>query len=164
MTLVHDWDFYISYNHLTNTYILLFGGSLDYCWATSSSLNHLGEIVVRTIKKYKSPENLQRTIKGLSDYKYTSWNADMKMKRAEGDGEEYNDFLEERIEEGVYYVKNASKIEKEKRISLQKKIQSTLKLKKTNSGLLHKKEKEERPRNKGLVLKKPVTKIKLIKR
>lgn len=162
MTLVHDWDFYVIFNPLTKTYILLFGGSFDYCWATSSSIVHLGEIVVKTIKKYKSPENLQRTIKGLSDYKYTPWNADMKMKRADGDGKEYNDFLEERIEEGVYYVKNASKIEKEKRVSLQKKIQSTLK--RTNSPLLHKKEKEERPRNKGLVLKKPVTKIKLIKR
>lgn len=162
MTLVHDWDFYVIYNPLTKTYILLFGGSLDYCWATSSSIDHLGKVIVKTIKKYKSPENLQRTIKGLSDYKYTPWNADMKMKRAEGDGKEYNDFIEERIEEGVYYVKNASKIEKEKRTLLQKKIQSTLK--RTNSGLLHKKEKEERPRNKGLVLKKPVTKIKLIKR
>ena len=162
MTLVHDWDFYVIYNPLTKTYILLFGGSLDYCWATSSSIVHLGEIVVKTIKKYKSPENLQRTIKGLSDYKYTPWNASMRTHRVEGDGKEYNDFLEEHIEEGVYYVKNASKIEKEKRVSLQKKIQSTLK--RTTSGLLHKKEREERPRNKGLVLKKPVTKIKLIKR
>ena len=162
MTLIRNWDFYIIFNSLTNTYILIFGGSLDYCWATSSSLKHLGDLVEKTIKKYKSPENLQRTILGLSDYKYTPWNASMRTRRVDGDGEEYNDFLEECIEEGVYYVKNASKIEKEKRVSLQKKIQSTLK--RTTSGLLHKKEKEERPRNKGLVLKKPVTKIKLIKR
>lgn len=161
MTLVHDWDFYVIYNPLTKTYILLFGGSFDYCWATSSSLNHLGEIVVKTIKKYKSPENLQRTIKVLSDYKYTSWNADMKMKRAEGDGEEYNDFIEERIEEGVYYVKNASKIEKEKRISLQKKIHSNLK----KTKVLHKKEEKKEVTPKVLVLK-PVkpNKVKLIKR
>lgn len=161
MTLVHDWDFYVIFNHLTKTYILLFGGSIDYCWATSSSLDHLGEIVERIIKKYKSPENFQRTIRGLSDYKYTPWNADMKMKRAEGDGKEFNHYVEEWVEAGVDYVKNAYKIEKEKRNLIQRKIHSTLR--KTNSGLLHKKEKEEKPK-KGLVLKKSVNKVKLIKR
>ncbi len=163
MTLVHDWDFYIIYNPLTKTYILLFGGSLDYCWATSSGIVHLGEIVVKTIKKYKSPENLQRTIKGLSDYKYTPWNASMRTRRVEGDGKEYNDFLEEHIEEGVYYVKNASKIEKEKRTLLQKKIQSTLK----RTKVLHKKEEKKEVTPKVLVLKpadKKTNKVKLIKR
>lgn len=163
MTLIRNWDFYIIFNSLTNTYILLFGGSLDYCWATSSSLKHLGDLVVKTIKKYKSPENLQRTILGLSDYKYTPWNASMRTRRVEGDGEEYNDFLEECIEEGVYYVKNASKIEKEKRTLLQKKIQNAVKKNK----VLHKKEKVEEVKPKILIPKpvgKKTVKVKLIKR
>lgn len=165
MILIRNWDFYIIFNPLTNTYILIFGGSLDYCWATSSSLNHLGEVVVKTIKKYKSPEKLQRTILGLSDYKYTPWNVSMRTRRVDGDGEEYNDFLEACVEEGVYYVENADKIEKEKRTLIQNKIKDRVKKNK----VLHKKEeKVVVVKPKVLVLKPVVTKktnkVKLIKR
>ena len=87
----------------------------------------------------------------------------MRTRRVDGDGEEYNDFLEECIEEGVYYVKNASKIEKEKRTLLQKKIQNAVKKNK----VLHKKEKVEEVKPKILIPKpvgKKTVKVKLIKR
>ena len=150
------WDFYVIYNGLTNTYLLMYGDSLDYCWANSSSLSHLLGIIRKLVVKYKTPKVLVSAIRNLSDYKRTPWNESMCTRRLEGESDEFEEDVLDAVDSGTRLLQE--KTERSK--TLRKKIQSTISV-----GLkkVVKEEKKEAPK-KGLIKVGRKPSIKLHKR
>lgn len=147
------WDFYVIYNGLTNTYILLYGESLDYCWATSSSVHHLCDIIRKAVVKYRTPRALIMAIHNLSDYKRTTWNDSMCERRKEGESEDFEDMVSDAVGSGIRLLQE--KTERSK--TLRKRVQSTVSV-----GLkkVVKEEKKEAPKKVLIkVGRKPIIKL-----